>query len=316
MFSHGNLREITLLTLPKDTNRHRGALCYANLPAELTDYTYSFNNSRFCNCIRSYSLNRKHAWEPPSCRLYLRHSLVRFLGALQGRKKKLEEQYMQHSNDLVNVFKEWQDSKWDLVDNDLFRSACEHLDSGYHDLWDAWFSEEKGKEGYKALSVKCDTLRSSIGTIIADKIKDALKNKLPSVQLTEKTMSLLIRDIRDHVYHKTEHGYSLFYFDAEYLHEPKLYKLVTMRNKNSYYQGDYDLKSSSDVNINAIVEILNSILNEAEITKEIKSLRSLEQDMQKRLIQFRAGLQLIINTVKYEFKGVAGKCHICKNWKP
>lgn len=287
---------------------------YANLLAKLAGYTYSLNSYNVHNPIRSNSLNRKYAWKPPSCRLYLRHSLVRFLGALEGRKKKLEEQYLKHSNDLIElVFKKWQDSTWDLVDNDLFPNACEHLESGYPDLWCVWSDKENG---YKALSAKCDTLLSSIHIIIADKIQDSLMKKLPSVQLTERTMSLLVADVTDYVYRKTEDGYSLFYFDVEYLHEPKLYKLITMRNENSYYRGDYDLKSPSNVDIRDVVEILSSILDDAKIVEEIKSLRTKEEERGKMLAQFRVGLKSLVKTSSYEFKGIEGKCRICKGWKP
>jgi hypothetical protein len=310
MFCYGNFREISFLTLPKYTNRHRSALGYANLPAKRTDYAYSFNNSGFHNFIRSDSLNRKYSWELLSCRLYLRHSVICFLGVFQQRKKKLEDQYLEHSRDLVElVFKEWLNREWDLVTNELFPEACEHLRSGYPSVLELW-------EKFKELSKECETLRSRIRVKIEKKIKDLILNKLPDVKLGERTLSLLVTDVKDYVDRKIEDGYPLFYFDTEYLTEPKLYKLVTMRKEGDYYRNDYNVQISSKADIKSIVKILSSVLEDAEIKEKIQLLRAKIRDERTTLEHFRKELKSIINTFRFEFKGIKGKCRICIDWKP
>lgn len=219
---------------------------------------------------------------------------------IKSRERKLE-----HSKDLVNkVLREWLESEWDLLTNEYFPEASEHIRTGYPNTWNMW-------KQFKDLSLECETQSSNIRTKITKKIKDWVIIKVPTAQLTERALSLLVTDVRDYAYHKVKDGRSLLYFDIEYFSEPKLYKLVTMQKEGSYYRGGYDVESSSKIDIERMVEMMNSILGDTEINEEIKSLQLTEEEKDKMLKQFRNELRLIIKSIDLGKRPLRGKCRLC-----
>lgn len=292
-------------------------VAYARLLAKLTCHTYSSNNPCVRNYVRSNCLGGKYTRESPSCGLYLSNPFGRLLAVLGERKKKLEDQYIRHSNDLVElVFKKWQDSTCDLVDNDLFPNACEHLDSGYHDLWDAWFSELEKKEGYKALSLQCDKQKESIRKDLGNKIKDAITGKFQYV-LNVDQLNFLVDDIYNSIGLKARTGQDPpFYFEVQ-IRENLPASIVSLWKENkSYYRAFHYLENSSGSNFREITKILNSMLSNAKFNDAMNSLELKKAETAKKLEQFRDGLKSIISTATYEFKGIEGKCRRCKDWKP
>lgn len=232
-------------------------------------------------------------------------------------KKKREEQYLRHSNDLAElVFKIWQCSPWDLVDNDLFPNACEHLESGYPDLWRVWSDKENG---YKALSLRCDNQKESIRKSIEGKLKDEIEVKF-SYTFKSDQLSWLVVDIYDHIEYKVTIGRDRFYFEVE-IKENRPPSIVSIQKEadHAHYRSSYNLESSSRSDLEKIAEILNSLLTDVKLNDAMKNFGWKKAETARKLKQFRDGLKSIISTAEYGFKGIDGECsgkYGCKDWKP
>jgi hypothetical protein len=303
---------------------------YASLLAKLTRYTYSFNNSRISDYVYADCFMGKYGWQLSSRRLYLSNPFSRLLGVLGERKKKLEDQYTKHSNDVLSVFRKWirlfsidfqdeilkqGDSIKTLPDLEMwepFSWACEHLEDKYHATWEAWFGKEKGKEGYKALIAQCENQKDGIRKQIEDKIKDEIGVKY-SYTFEDDKLNWLVTDIYDDIEHKVVTGNNLFRFEVERGGNVPPFIVSVRAGSISYHRLHY-IDAGSD--LEAMVDTLNSILNDAKLSEAMKSLELLKAERGKKLEQFITGIKSIIIAATYEFKGVEGKCRVCRDWKP
>jgi hypothetical protein len=244
----------------------------------------------------------------------LGRSIAFFIGERGEKKRKLEEQYIQHSNALVNlVFEKWLASSDGLEDNPLFLNACEHLDSGYHDLWAAWF----GDKGYKQLSSDCDQLLENLKKQIENKIEGEIATEFSYV-FQGNQFEVLVTDVYDYVQRKIETGHDLFHFEIETKENQSF--IVSRRNDMKDYYRDFRyLAMSSRSDLEKVKLILNSILANSELVDMMRYWRLTAIERNKKLEQFREGLKYVISTARYGFKGIDGKCsgkYGCKDWKP
>lgn len=290
-------------------------LTYANLPAKPTCYTCYANNYCDSNHVRSNYSNKQHTRNALSCRLHFSNPFGCLLATLGKRKKKLEENYVKHSKDLIAfVFSEWVDSSSDLQDNELFLNACEHLREGYYGLWVAWFGK-KGKGGYKDLSLKCDQLIENLRKRIADKIQEEVATAF-SYTFQGSQFNYLKDDIYDHIQYKAQKGNDLFHFEIE--NKENLAFIVSIQNNTKgYLRNAHYLEMASQKEIKKVKEILNSILSNSELNDLMRDWVSTAKERNEKLEQFRKGLKSIVNASKYElFEGIEGKCNKCRAWKP
>lgn len=239
----------------------------------------------------------------------------------------LEAKSKKHSNDLATVFKEWQNSTWDLNGNYLFPCACEHLDEGYHDLWDIWFSEVNGKEGYKLLSVKCIEQKEKIKKQIENKIRNEIEVGF-KYTFADEELNMLVCDIYDYIEHKISIRKELFFFKATWGRDmiPSI-RSQTKETRASYRAFNYLTKSlkvfgdTKEIDkamnyLEKIAEILNLMLIDHDLSESMKTLEMYQAKQKEKLKKFREGLDVIINVSKYGFKDIDGKCQICRSWKP
>jgi len=238
----------------------------------------------------------------------------------------LEGNLQKHSKYLADVFKEWQKSEWDLTGNYLFPHACEHLKSGYNDLWSIWFSEEKGNEGYKALSSKCDEQNDKIRKQIESNIRNEIGVRF-EYMFTDKEMDTLVKDIYDHIENKVRTKKELLYFVATWGRLDPSIRSLRKETKASYRAFNYLQKSIKQMGnieetkkamnyLEKIAKVLNSMLIDADLYNSMESLELYRINRSEKLGKFKEGLDVVINTSKYGFKSIEGKCQICKSWKP
>jgi len=305
-------------------------LDYASLLGKPARYTCSFNDSRISEYVSSNSLMGEYRWQLSSCRLYPSNPFSRLLGVLGERKKKLKEQYAQHSNDVLTVFRKWTglfstrdldiayragDSIKTLSDLEKwepFSWACEHLEDKYHDIWETWFGKEKGKKGVKALTAQMENQKDGITEHIEDKIKDEIGVKY-SYTFKDAQLACLVADIYDWIEHKVATGEDLFHFEVECGGGVPAHIL-------SVYAGSISIRRvhyiDAESGLEEIKGTLTSVLRDAELYDAMKNLKLLRIERNKRQEQFITGIESIITAATYEFKNIEGRCRVCRDWKP
>lgn len=318
-----NFREIGFYSNSYASLRHEILVNSANVSSDGVNRNYPTNSIQvnlkpiFGTCSGHLKLDRDYYWNS-LLGVHLGRSIAFFIGERRKDKRRLEAQYLKHSNDLAElVFKIWQCSPWDLVDNDLFPNACEHLECGYPDLWRVWSDKENG---YKALSLQCDNQKESIRKNIEGKLKDEIEVKC-SYTFKSDQLSWLVVDIYDYIEYKVTIGRDRFYFEVEIKENrpPSIVSLLKEAGYPPYYRHFHYLENSSESNLKKIAEILNSLLTDVKLNDAVKNLEWKKAETAKKLKQFRDGLKSIISTAEYGFKGIDGECngnHGCKDWKP
>lgn len=327
---------------------------YASLKHEILVNSYNISFDRV-NCNLSANSVRANLISIfSSCTRYLkldrnlcRNNLLRInLGRSIGffitrheekeriRQEKLEAKVIRHSNDLLSVLRQWIrlfSTSWldvtiregdsiktlsDLEKWEPFSWACEHLEDKYHAIWEAWFGKEKGKEGYTTLVSQIDEQIGSIRKGIGDKIKDTLT---PYEQFNDNEVAQLIEFIYEYIESRVDKGHDSYYFGIIETTESRPAHIASLhlpKEPRVYSCEFFGLTASSARDLVKTVETLNSVLSDAELNGAMKNLKRLRIERNRKQEQFITGIKYIITAATYEFKGIEGKCRVCRDWKP
>ena len=284
---------------------------YANLSAKLAFMAYRCLAYYGADCISASVSMGKYPWQSFSCRFYSGNLSSGILGLLRNRKKKLEKQYIKHSEDIVkHILKKWAESLLD-VQHDLFPLAIQHLKDKYPEVWNAWFSEENGKEGYKVLRGR---LKQGIVTQVRDKIKDELAKY---DKFADDEVSRIVNYINDGIRRKVgSENFSHQFLTKQRTN--KTYYVEYLKKEGSSQENIpfSNLNSYSKESIEETTKLLNAILVDVGLIREMENLRIAEVVLNKRLEEFRVGLGIIVSDVEFGFEGIKGKCDKCRSWKP
>ena len=312
MFSLGNFREIILYSNRYTPIKHE-------VSNKRSDISHNNNNS-YCpynlwtlsvlrRCVNTLRLD-SNIYGISFLRIHLGRSIAFFIGEKHKEKREKIENLKKHTEDLIPELKKWAEAPLMFSKEPLFVLAQQHIKDT--ELWDII----EGSNGIRATQSQYDTLEDDVLKQIETAIKKNVSEKLPKFEI--ENLNWFVEDIKEFIEQKLSKDKSyIFVVETDASITPYKYYISSVRPDGSSHRSKY--QKGAKENLEKLAEILNNILNDAQLHQMIKALHDLGQRLYNRRATFREKMNLIINNTVYavsdEDRILLGKCKRCEHIK-
>jgi methyl-accepting chemotaxis protein len=220
------------------------------------------------------------------------------------------EQLIKHTEDLKPMLKELEKEPLFSSDEFLFSQTKKHIETGYPELWNLL----EGNNGIIKVRAKYFDLKKQLLTQIETLIKKRVQQ---SVNFSEIDWS--VEDIKDSIERKVSNNkIRKFRITESISTDSSVEKRRTFlvfgeadKIKRTYMCENLTEKDKTDLS-----EILNNIIDDAELQKQFEDLNDLIQQYNNKRQTFIKKLHEIIDYIKHatndEDKKLLGKCKYCE----
>jgi len=301
----------------KDTNRHRG---HEDEPSNASaKVPHSDNFSSNPNIVWSspllqhYVKSRGMDWHNHAnslSRISLHRGIAFFIGQRDAKRKEMIDNLKNHTEDLIPELKKWAEEPLTSSKESLSLLAQQHIKDT--ELWEIL----EGSEGIRVLDSQCDSLANEFRKQIETSIKQQLAKELSKFEI--ENLNWFVEDIEEFIAKKLLKNKSHI-FTVEQIPSvtPPKFLIRSERSDGSIYRSPY--LTVTKENLEKLADIMNNILNDAQIQQRIKDQRNLGERLYKKRVSFTEKMNLIIDDVTHavsdEDRILLGKCKRCEHIK-
>lgn len=339
MFSHGNFREITLLILPKDTNRHRGQY---HEPCDTRPKVTHSNNSAYNSSFVCGSLLLQHYFKPRDMdrhnharsipRISLHRGVAFFIGQRAEEARRLSEQRITHSKVLVEKnmrhrlsisISVYGNGKLDinkplLIDErvasdykEYSNNVDEHLKSGYSEkVLTHW--EKLNPSSTESFIKKYNEMIQPLQKDTVERIIQRIKKELCSFVDFDEGERPVKLYISEKLFQDISYALQYYLGNNRIFDIDHFSNISQEGNKWKLSINTVFAESDNKEELTIIQSIIKAVLSDVNTIERLEKLRLCRKNAENELQAFKEELTKIIKLVENGIP-LEGKCEICKN---